>query len=73
MSKKGDLAEQWLKENDPFYGDRSIEYSYLTARRFKKVHKKEIPASCLTQEDREYLLVQPFDDNDETLRRLLGR
>lgn len=76
MSKKrkGDLVEKWLKENDPYYGDRSIEYSYLTKRRLKKkVYKKEIPASCLTQEDKDKLLNQPFGDSDETLRRLFGR
>ncbi len=46
MSK--DKANEWLKANDPEYGNRNkLEYAYLTGRQFGRRCDKEIPMSCL--------------------------
>ena len=39
-----DMAEKWLKENDPDYNKKEkIEYAYFSERLMRKKREKEIP------------------------------
>ena len=39
-----DLAEQWLKENDPAYSTKEkLEHPYFSERLMRKKREKELP------------------------------
>ena len=44
-----DAANEWLKKNDPLYGQRKkIEHPYLNGRQMNERMKREIPISNLS-------------------------
>ena len=51
-----DIGEQWLKENDPLYGNRR-ESGYLTASQLDWVNRHEIPMSQFEENELEYILL----------------
>lgn len=59
--REEDQADKWLRENDPYYTDMSrgkankIRNPYLTPDQEVARARKEIPISCMSEVDLDYL------------------